>query len=212
MNTLKLLIGTCCLMTILCSCDKVADASEQGSAHDQEIVFKEEVEQALLKWTPKKIRNGKAKKLKASFFTEQDLTDPRLGVEGGNCEDQSYPFFNVQKGEGNANVLGKFKTEITFCAKPPAEGDLTVDYKGGQGTFYTEAGHELHIEIPTGVVKLISPPSEFQAAFQDRFIITGGTGPYKSASGVGMTDSFVKFKPEGGDRTQHTWYAFVILD
>lgn len=212
MNNLKLLAGISCLLIVLCSCDKVADSSKQNSQQDQEIVFNEEVEQALQKWIPEKFRNGKAKKLKASFFTEQDLADPRLGVEGGNCEDPIYPFFNVQKGEGSANVIGKFRTEITFCAKPPAEGDLTVDYKGGKGTFYIEDGHELYIEIPTGVVKLISPPTEFQATFQDRFIITGGTGPYKNAAGVGMTDSFVKFLPEGGDRTQHSWYAYVILD
>lgn len=212
MKTLKQLMGISCLLLILWSCEKIAVPLERERPENQEVQFDAEVEKSLRRWVPDRFLYGKSRKFKASFFTAQDLSDPRLGVGSGDCEDPSYPFFNVQKGEGRASLLGNFTTEITFCVKPPAPGEFQIDYKDGHGTFYTEDGHELHIEIPVGVVKLIPPPSEFQAKFQDRFIITGGTGPYENARGVGITNSFVKFFPEGGDRTKHTWYALLILD
>lgn len=212
MKTLKQLMGISCLLLILWSCEKIAIPLEREAPEDQAIQFDAEVEKSLKRWVPEGFLLRNSKKLKARFFTNQDLNDPRLGVGSGDCEDPSYPFFNVQKGEGRANVLGNFTTEITFCVKPPAPGEFTIDYKDGHGTFYTEDGYELYIEIPVGVVKLIPPPSKFQAQFQDRFIITGGTGPYQNARGVGITNSFVQFLPEGGDRTQHTWYALITLD
>ena len=145
------------------------------------------------------------------FYTAQDLDDPRLGFTD-NCDDANFPFTNVQKGEGNVYRLGAFSAEITFCVKPPAQGETEIQYKDGQGTFFMEDGHELYFEIPQGAVKLILEPGPYQARFNDYFYFTGGTGPYENADGYGITNSFVKFLPQGGDRTDHTWYGWLLLE
>lgn len=203
------------LVLAFSACEKSIEADQEimEIESNPELALTTAEEQALSQLGGGFYGRHRIKKFKAKFVTEQDLTDPRLGFGSGDCLDTAYPFFNVQKGdEGRARYLGDFTSEITFCVKPPAPGETTIDYKDGKGTFYLADGHELYIEIPVGVVKLIPPPAPYQAKFQDRFIITGGTGPYDNARGIGLTNSFVNFFPEGGDRTQHTWYGLIILD
>lgn len=145
------------------------------------------------------------------FRTEQDLEDPRSGFSG-NCEDSDFPYFNVQRGDGNIYRLGAFTTELTFCLRPPAPTDPSVLYKDGQGTFFMEDGHELYFEIPEGEVHLLTEPGPYQAKFNDYVFFTGGTGPYENADGYAITNSFVKFFPDASDRTDHTWYGWLLLD
>jgi|GEM_PF-1536737 len=214
MKTLKQLLVMLSLLLAFSACEKTIEAEQAilEIENNQDLTLTTAEEQALSQLGGGFYGRHRIKKFKAKFVTEQDLTDPRLGFGSGDCLDTAYPFFNVQKGEGRARHLGDFTTEITFCVKPPAPGDAEIDYKDGKGTFLLPDGHELYIEIPVGVVKLIPPPAQYQAKFQDRFIITGGTGPYENARGIGITNSFVNFLPEGGDRTQHTWYGLILLD
>ncbi len=214
MKTLKQLLIMLSLVLAFSACEKTIEVDQEimETENSTALALTTAEEQLLAQLGGGFYGRHRIKKFKAKFVTEQDLTDPRLGFGSGDCLDTAYPFFNVQKGGGRARYLGDFTTEITFCVKPPAPGEVEIDYKDGKGSFFLADGHELYIEIPVGVVKLIPPPNQYQAKFQDRFIITGGTGPYENARGIGMTNSFVNFLPEGGDRTQHTWYGLIILD
>lgn len=212
MKTLKSFLLLLFGMTLLLSCERTLPPEELAIEEAEPLQLTAAEEQELVRLKRSYFGWRGAKRFKATFFTEQDLTDPRLGVGTGNCEDTSFPFFNVQKGSGGFKRLGTFDAEITFCVKPPQPGETEIDYKDGEGTLALADGHKIYIQIPTGVVKLIIPPTEYQAEFQDIFYITGGTGPYENARGIGITNSKVQFFPTGGDRTDHTWLGIMSLD
>lgn len=215
MKNLKHLLFAMSIAFAFFSCEKAIQTEEVSveAERSEDLTLTTVEEEALLQLGGGFYGRHRIKKFKAKFVTEQDLTDPRLGFGSGDCLDTAFPFFNVQKGEeGRARYLGNFTSEVTFCVKPPGAGESEIDYKDGKGTFFLADGHELYIEIPVGVVKLIPQPAQYQAKFQDRFRIIGGTGPYENARGIGITNSFVNFFPEGGDRTQHTWYGLILLD
>ena len=110
----------------------------------------------------------------AEFFTVRSY-DAVLG----ECTEDPFFDYNLQRGSGNATHLGKFTTTMWFCG-------YNFDYKNGTGVFVAANGDELYFQIPTeGVVGHVIPFAHpfYEAYFQDPFTFSGGTGRFAGASG-----------------------------
>lgn len=147
---------------------------------------------------------------KAWFFTEGTA----LG-EDGRCIDPA--LLNTQEGDGKGTHLGRFTTTITFCMDlsdvMDEDGQLTEGeslpygepFGHSAGTFIAANGDELYFTVSGAVVPSEDPEFDFQ--FMDPFEFTGGNGRFESATGGGVTNSFVT----AGVGTGHEWTGTLFL-
>lgn len=188
MKTLKNIFICCVSMLVFMGCQT-----------DEKEIFDEAESNLSQIESEQLVRVGEESRVfNAKFVTSMTPID-----EVGNCV-APYIFFNNQEGNGRAGHLGAFRTKITFCVNLD-----NLEYMGGKGTFYFDDGDELYFTISGQVVASKHP--KYHAEFHDPFIFTGGTGKFRGARGGGYTNSFVRFLPEGGDRTDHKWKGTIIL-
>lgn len=105
-----------------------------------------------------------------------------------------------QVGEGEGTMLGRFTVEFTFCidiADLLDDGQLTagesIPYSDGTGTFTAANGDQLIMSISGEIVPGNRPG--YPLEFHDAFEWIGGSGRFESASGSGMTDSYIQQSP-----------------
>ena len=134
-------------------------------------------------------------------FTAVFFTDGVSFAPDAVCPDP-FNILNIQEGEGTATRIKEFTTRITFCVDPE-----TFRYVNGEGSFVAKNGDEIFFTVEGQIFPTDNP--DYDLEFKDPFVITGGTGHFKNASGSGMTDSFFK---QATNRTDHVWKGTISFD
>jgi hypothetical protein len=95
---------------------------------------------------------------------------------------------NTQSGEGIATYLGKFTFSMSclFCCN----GEDCGKYDSGRACFTSETGDKLYICF-SGKASIFDPsdPSGYAGKIEDNFSVSGGTGLFANATGVGTLKS-----------------------
>jgi hypothetical protein len=135
-----------------------------------------------------------------THFTVWNHTDPT----DSSCGEM--PILKITMiGEGIISHLGRINTTMTFC------NDIsTGDYWETDVVFIAANGDELYASIPVG--KVIDNDEEnsnyYNKRFNDEMFFTGGTGRFKGASGMAMTNAYVHLPTDEyrheGDEIWHT--------
>jgi len=143
--------------------------------------------------------------LKLDFYSRRNYT------MSPSCEGAYFGVYQV--GEGTGTSLGNFSVTGTFCM------NANFEYINAELEFVASNGDKLFMLIANGVVLPLpynDPLYEFY--FQDKFIITGGTGRFEGASGSGYTDSYLDLFVDGDPnqviaehQTDHKFTGTLIL-
>jgi hypothetical protein len=101
-----------------------------------------------------------------------------------------YPWMRViNEGEGTGTHLGKFTHHMDFCCEIE-QGFYPGDYMNAY--FVAANGDTLFVACAGQVIngRAQDQPEYVTSYFRDPFVILGGTGRFKGATGNGMTDDY----------------------
>lgn len=162
-----LLVAVCMSLVVTCSKnfeteEEISDAQlKSGKTHTVTVPFKAEFVGAYM---------------------------PTSGVDPDMCGE--YPMVRVfNEGGGTATHLGKFTHYFDFCVN-----DMTGEYPFDhmEAYFVAANGDSLFVYVSGQVMdgRLDHHPADVNSYFTDEWIILGGTGKFKGATGSGMTDDY----------------------
>jgi len=189
MKKLKMILLFVAVICLAVSCSK----SESYEDNDVELKF------------------GKAEHMKVCLPFRLDLVGEYVfrapdSTCGYDEENDRLIWRIIVDAEGNATHMGQVTASFNFCCKVP-----TGFYGPAEVIVQAANGDELYLSCQGQVIKgrAEDHPEYVTSYWRDPFVILGGTGRFKGASGGGMTDDYncVGIDPY----SHHHWTGTIIL-
>lgn len=123
-----------------------------------------------------------------------------------------YAIVLIMVGEGKMSHLGKMTTRMEFSAN----GGMVGPYGYGTGVFVAANGDELQIEFDEGLIVWNEEENNdfYQTRFNDKMIITGGTGRFENARGHLWSNAYVHYPDENveGDYWHTDFFSYGKIE
>lgn len=205
MKNTKILFFTLLSMIVFLACEKTLEEPIQEDQVNEELNEKNWLNPAF--------------PLSAIFLQARLRTSGAENPDPDKCSPGL--LFADQRGQGRAEKLGRFTTQITFCGDPsnlqigpngfPIGG--TIPYSDVDGVIKFRNGDEAYF-IGSGTVVLDLDNPRYDAYFKDRFEFTHVkiNGEIRSASGYLYTNSRVHNIFTPNEYTTHRWSGVILID
>jgi hypothetical protein len=140
----------------------------------------------------------------AEFIGDYTYVGPDT-LASQKCTDSLYVWRAIVDCRGTSNITGDIRVHFDFC------GDTNGNYGNTYAYMVDNKNDTLFVSCEGKVIegRLDEHPAFVSSYWRDDFVITGGTGKYEGASGIGKTDDYNSLEDPN---SHHHWSGIVTLN